>query len=76
MLEKMSQKPENPYGLNRVATSVIKTEKRAISVESKHIYLCMHLVLCFCHGLDVLLTEIKLFLTIKFFHQALITHGL
>lgn len=75
MLEK-SQKPENHYGLNRVTTSVIRTEKQAILVESKYIYLCMYFVLCFCHGLDILLKEINLFLTIKFFHQALIIHVL
>lgn len=76
MLEKMSQKPQNHYGLNRVSTSVIRTGKRSISVESKHIYLYMYLVLCFCHALEVLLKEIKLFSTINFFHQALIIHVL
>lgn len=76
MLEKMSQKPENQYGLNRVTTSAIRTEKRAISVESKHIYQCVDLVWDFSHGLDILLKEIKLFSTIKIFHQALIIHAL
>lgn len=61
MLEKMSQKPENHYGLNRVATSVSRTEERSISVGSTQIYLWMYLALCFCHGLDVWLKDIKLF---------------
>lgn len=52
MLEKMSQKPENKYGVNRITPSAIRAEKQAISVESMHIYQCAYLFLFFCHCLE------------------------